>query len=173
MHVVWTQERLEAELDEGSEGSIQGRAVDVQLDHSLISLENAVNTQIRLGGEGLAEVASQLLEALRPAVRQTLMNVVEGTAAEISSQLVGQNVEIRLQDGEPELVVVDAAGAHETAEEDKVEARLTLRLPESLKDLIEDAADTSGDSINSWVVNALRSKTTTHSGSSVKTTIEL
>ena len=144
----------------------------MQLDHSLVSLENAVNTQIRLGGEGLADVAAQLLEALRPAVRQTLMEVVAGTANEISTQLVGQTVEIRLQDGEPELVVVDVAG-NVTPDSDDLEARLTLRLPEKLKTLIEDAADTSGDSINSWVVNALRSKTMTHAGSSVKTTIDL
>lgn len=145
----------------------------MQLEHSLVSLENAVNTQIRLGGEGLADVAAQLLEALRPAVRQTLMDVVTGTANEISNQLVGQTVEIRLQDGEPELVVVDVVGAPGAGELDDLEARLTLRLPEKLKGLIEEAADGSGDSINSWVVNALRSKTMTHAGSSVKTTLDL
>jgi len=146
----------------------------VQLDHSLISLENAVNTQIRLGGEGLADVAEQLLEALRPAVRQTLMEVVEGTAREISSQLVGQEVEIRVRDGEPELVVTDlAAKTPAGGDPENLEARLTLRLPESLKSMIENAADDTGDSINSWVVGALRSKTMSQTGSSVKTTIDL
>jgi predicted HicB family RNase H-like nuclease len=146
----------------------------VQLDHSLISLENTVNTQIRLGGEGLADVAEQLLEALRPAVRQTLMEVVEGTAREISSQLVGQEVEIRVRDGEPELVVTDlAAKAPAGSDPENLEARLTLRLPESLKSMIENAADDTGDSINSWVVGALRSKTMSQTGSSVKTTIDL
>lgn len=146
----------------------------MQLDHSLISLENAVSTQIRLGGEGLAEVAEQLLEALRPAVRQTLMEVVEGTAREISSQLIGQDVEIRVRDGEPELVVTEvAAGASPSAHADDLEARLTLRLPENLKSLVENAAESTGDSINSWVVGALRSKTMSQPGSSVKTTIDL
>lgn len=146
----------------------------MQLDHSLISLENAVNTQIRLGGEGLAEVAEQLLEALRPAVRQTLMEVVEGTAREISSQLVGQEVDVRVRDGEPELVVTElTTGASIPDETDTIGARLTLRLPESLKSLVEDAAESTGDSINSWVVSALRSKTMSHTGSSIKTTIEL
>lgn len=147
----------------------------MQLDHSLVSLEDAVNTQIRLGGEGLAEVADQLLEALRPAVRQTLMDVVEGTAKEISSQLVGQRVEIVVRDGDPELIVVDdVPGPGSTTDRDSLEARLTLRLPESLKELVEEAAEISGDSINSWVVNTLRSKAGTHHvGSSVKTTIDL
>jgi hypothetical protein len=146
----------------------------LHLDHSLIALENAVNTQIRLGGEGLAEVAEQLLEALRPAVRQTLLEVVEGTAREISSQLVGQEVDVRMRDGEPELVVSDVdTGSRTPDQTENLEARLTLRLPESLKSLVEDAAETTGDSINSWVVGALRSKTMSHTGSSVKTTIEL
>jgi hypothetical protein len=146
----------------------------LQLDLSLIGLENAVNTQIRLGGEGLAEVAEQLLEALRPAVRQTLMDVVEGTVREISSQLVGQEVQIRMREGEPELVVTELVTAGPIATDpDNLEARLTLRLPEKLKSLVEEAAEGAGDSINSWVVGALRSKTMTNTGSSVKTTIDL
>jgi len=145
----------------------------MQLDHAMVGLENAVNTQVRLGGPGLAEVAEQLLEALRPAVRQTLMDVVEAAANEISSQLSGQRVEIRVREGDPELLVTDVFPHSIDPDSDSLEARLTLRLPESLKSVIEDAAEGSGDSINSWVVGALRSKTVTRSGSSIKTTIDL
>ena len=35
------------------------------------------------------------------------------------------------------------------------DARITLRLPPSLKDLIEDAAGMTGESVNAWVVEAL------------------
>ncbi|MGH8875701.1 MAG: toxin-antitoxin system HicB family antitoxin, partial [Acidimicrobiia bacterium] len=41
------------------------------------------------------------------------------------------------------------------------EARLTLRLPTSLKELVEEAAGRGGDSINSWVVKTLMSKART------------
>ncbi len=37
------------------------------------------------------------------------------------------------------------------------EARITLRLPEYLKELITEAADVSGDSVNAYVVDALKS----------------
>jgi hypothetical protein len=121
----------------------------------------------------LAEVAQQLLEALRPAVRQTLMDVVEAAASEISSQLSGQRVDIRIREGDPELLVTDVSPRSIEPDHDDLEARLTLRLPESLKSVIQDAAEGSGDSINSWVVGALRSKTVTRPGSSIKTTIDL
>ena len=145
----------------------------MQLDHAMVGLENAVNTQVRLGGPGLAEVAEQLLEALRPAVRQTLMDVVEAAASEISSQLSGQRVDIRIREGDPELLVTDVSPRSIEPDHDDLEARLTLRLPESLKSVIQDAAEGSGDSVNSWVVGALRSKTVTRPGSSIKTTIDL
>jgi hypothetical protein len=138
-----------------------------------MGLENAVNTQVRLGGEGLAELAEQLLEVLRPTVRLTMLEVVEAAANEISSQLKGQTVEILIRDGEPELIVSELSPSEKTFDAEDLEARLTLRLPESLKSIIEDNADTSGESINSWVVSALRSKTMTHAGSSVKTTIDI
>ena len=36
-----------------------------------------------------------------------------------------------------------------------LDARITLRLPPTLKQLIEDAAQTNGDSVNSWVIDTL------------------
>ncbi len=34
-------------------------------------------------------------------------------------------------------------------------ARITLRLPDSIKDIVERAASDSGDSVNAWVVKTL------------------
>ncbi len=148
--------------------------MNLQLSHAIVGLENAVATQVRLGGDDLAGIADQLLEALRPSLRQTLMEVLEAAATEISSQLPGQRVEIRIREGDPELLVTDVdPSSTDTIETETLEARLTLRLPDSLKSVIEDAAENSGDSINSWIVGALRSKTHTRVGSHVKTTIDL
>jgi len=145
----------------------------MDLNHAMLGLESAVNTQIRLGAEGMAEVAEQLLEALRPAIRQTLMDVVEATATEISSQLKGQTVDIVMRDGDPTLVVSNLSPTSEGESQESMEARLTLRLPEYLKSLIENEADTSGESINSWVVTALKGRTMNPGGSSVKTTFDI
>jgi uncharacterized protein (DUF1778 family) len=52
--------------------------------------------------------------------------------------------------------------------------RITLRLPGYLKDLVAQAADEAGDSINSFVVDALRSRAYERAAtSSVKKTFDL
>ena len=55
------------------------------------------------------------------------------------------------------------------------EARITVRLPSYLKDLITSEAEVAGDSINSYVVDVLSSKTRTRrsTGSHTKTTLDL
>lgn len=100
--------------------------------------------------------------------------------AEISTQLDAQTIDIKLVDGDPELVVRDDPAADTTspspsqgAEED--EARITVRLPGYLKDLIASEAENVGDSVNSYVVDVLSSKTRRrgHGGTRRRTTIEL
>jgi hypothetical protein len=141
-------------------------------------MEAAVQAQLRLASPELASLGNDLLEVLRPSLRQAMMEVVEMAAQEVNGQLTGQRVEIRLVDGEPELNVredetrvpppppdPDAADA---------EARITLRVPAYLKDLISEAAEGAGDSVNSFVVETLRAKAYERGSSdSVRRTIDL
>ena len=100
-------------------------------------------------------------------------------AVEVSSQLAGQRVDIRLVDGDPELAIVDDGAGAPTPppppNADVDEARITIRIPGYLKDLVADAASTSGDSVNTYVIDTLKSKTqTTKSGATRhRATIEL
>jgi hypothetical protein len=98
-------------------------------------------------------------------------------AHEVSGQLTGQRVDVRLVDGDPELmVVVDEARTNPSPTGDPVEAeaRITLRLPAQLKDLITEAAEVAGDSVNSFVVEALRTRAYERaSTSSIRDTIDL
>ena len=132
----------------------------MQLEHTILSFETAVENQLRVAGPEVAEIGGHLMAALKPAIRQALMDVVNMAATEVSSQLVGQKVEIRLIDGDPELTVVDdqtePPPPPSGAEDD--EARITVRLPGYLKDLIADAATDAGDSVNAFVVEALKGK---------------
>ena len=134
----------------------------MQLAHAMSGLEEAVEAQLRVAGAEAAEAGVQFLAALRPAIRQTLIEVVSMAATEVSSQLAGQNIEVRLVEGDPELVVTEDTGApppppppHEGTDD---EARITVRLPGYLKELITDAAASTGDSINSYVVDVLAGK---------------
>jgi hypothetical protein len=129
----------------------------MHLDHAFIEIEAAVDNQVRIGAPGLAEVASELMLALRPAMEKVLLGLVQEAAAEISAQLAGQRVDVRLDEGEPVLVVTEDRTESSDLHED-FEARVTLRLPTSLKTLVEESASSAGDSINSWVVDALRTR---------------
>ena len=152
----------------------------MQLSHAISGLENAVEAQLRVAGPESAELGAQLLTALRPAIRQTLMEVVTMAATEVSSQLPSHRVEVRLVEGDPELVVSeDSTGVPPPPQPpggDDDEARITLRLPGYLKELIAEAAAGSGDSLNAFVVDALRSKAHTPGKSGAirhRTTLEL
>lgn len=137
----------------------------MQLSHAITNLESAVETQLRVAGPDVAEAGTQLMAALKPAIKESMMEVIDMAVAEITSQLDTQTIDIKLVDGDPELVVNEdpSAAAHPPppppdAEGDADEARITVRLPGYLKDLIANEAETAGDSINSYVVDVLSTK---------------
>lgn len=150
----------------------------MQLSHVLTNLETAVETQLRIAGPEVAEAGTHLMAALRPALTQTMMEVVSMAVAEISSQLDTQTIDIKLVDGDPELVVTDVTTPPLTSpawnDDDADEARITVRLPAYLKDLITAEAENAGDSVNSYVVDVLgKSRRRRGSGNHTRTTLEL
>lgn len=150
----------------------------MQLTQAEQLMEAAVQAQLRLAEPQLAALGTDLLDVLRPAIRQTMMEVVEMAAQEVNGQLVGQRVEVRLVDGEPELSVRNDESRFPPppppAEEVDAEARITLRVPAYLKDLIAEAAEGAGDSVNTFVVETLRTKAYERgSSNSVKRTVDL
>ncbi len=130
------------------------------------------------GPDGQA-AAERILLALEPAVRLTVMELLAQAAAEISADLPAGVVEVRLRGRDPELVVdvpeqqamppapptpptppaPPAPDAEGEAADGEGVARITLRLPESVKTRAEELAARSGHSLNAWIVNALRAAT--------------
>ena len=98
----------------------------------------------------------QLVDALGPALRVAATELAEQAAGEVRAQLPDHQVDVVLTDGDPTLRITDgpAPSAARPSAED-LDARITLRLPPSLKELVESAADAAGESINAWVVEAL------------------
>lgn len=125
-------------------------------DSVMTQIEAAVTAQLELaGGDPAVEIAaSALLTALRPALRTAATELAEQAGAEVAAQLPDYEVAVILSDGEPMLQVRPEAATSTFATED-LEARLTLRLPPTLKTDIEDAAGDAGDSVNAYVVKAL------------------
>lgn len=110
-----------------------------------------------VGDESTARAAELLAVALESSLGRRLQEALGEAALELSSQLDSGRIEVRIAGGDPELVLVkddEAAAAAEPADE-AFTARITLRLPESLKARLEAAAAREGVSVNTWLVHVL------------------
>ncbi|MCD4524320.1 pilus assembly protein HicB [Nocardioides sp. cx-173] len=125
-------------------------------------------------GPEARQAAERLGFALDPAARLALMEAISQAAAEITAEMPDGGVDVRLNGRELDFVVEapPAAPAPPAAsvppapaegEEEGGVARITLRLPESVKTRAEDAAAQAGQSLNTWLVGVVRSAT--HHGS--------
>jgi HicB family len=121
------------------------------------------------GGEDIQRAADMLAGSVEASARLVLLEALSDAAAEITSRLSsgpvgGVTVEVRLRGREAQFVVSEAAApAMETtaaatlpAEAESGDlARLTLRMPESLKETVERLAAAEAISVNAWLVRAI------------------
>lgn len=115
-------------------------------------------------GEETRELAGRVTLALEPATRLVLFDVLSQAADEITGELAPGSVEVRLRGGEPEFVVTPPPSGEDFGPsshpievpdaEDGETARLNLRLPENLKQRVEEAAGREGLSLNAWLIRA-------------------
>jgi hypothetical protein len=124
-------------------------------------LERDLSSVAALGGDAVADAAERLIQALRGSAGLRLLETLSEAALEISAQLPEGHVEVRLVGPDPQLVYVPAEPAEEptVTAEDALTARITLRLPESLKRELEVAAGQVGVSLNAWLVRSLSRST--------------
>jgi hypothetical protein len=109
-----------------------------------------------VGDELTARAAELLAVALESALTRRLQEALAEAALELSSQLDHGRVELRVAGGDTELVYVGEAEPvpSEAVADEANAARITLRLPESLKSRVEAAAAANGVSVNTWLVQA-------------------
>jgi HicB-like protein involved in pilus formation len=122
----------------------------------LEGLQQDLQALAELGDERSQQIARRLGDALGSNLRLKLLDLLSQAALELNSKLPSGHIEIRLAGQEPELVFVDAADespAGGAAEE--LSARISLRLPESLKTAVERAASREGVSTNAWLIRAI------------------
>jgi hypothetical protein len=130
----------------------------MQLDAYVHALREDLAAVASLGDEATARAAQLLAVALESALRRRLLEALTEASLELGTELEeklgGGRVEVRLAGSDPELVVVPPE-AEPAASERALTARITLRLPESLKAHVEAAAAREGVSVNTWIVNLL------------------
>lgn len=136
------------------------------------SLRRDLAAAAEAGGPEAKAAAERLTLALDPAMRLALMDALSQAAAEITSELSAGSVDVRLRGREPEFVVdvptmplappttTEAPATEpEEDEDDGATARITLRIPESLKSRAEEMASRQGQSLNTWLVTTIRNAT--------------
>ncbi|MEP6817460.1 MAG: toxin-antitoxin system HicB family antitoxin [Marmoricola sp.] len=122
------------------------------------------------GGDDARAAAQRLALALDPATRLAIMEAISQAAAEITAEMPSGSVDVRLSGRELDFVVdapavtapapsvAPVAPSGADPEDDGV-VRITLRLPESVKARAEELAASSGHSLNTWLVNTVRTAT--------------
>lgn len=148
----------------------------MNLDEYVESVRHGVRDAAALADEQSREVATKLGNALDSATRLALIRALSDAAGEISADLAPASVELRMAGPEPQFVVsaptVDDTEptmllpeTEEPAEDeeesagvrdfDEPQSRITLRLPQSVKEKVDKVADTEGISTNAWLVRAV------------------
>ena len=135
------------------------------------SLRRDLVAAAEAGGDDIKQAAERLLLALDPAARLALMEAVSQAAAEITAELPNAGVDVRLngreldfivhQSGPPAAPTPPPPPAPEEVDEGGM-ARITLRIPESVKARAEEKAAKAGDSLNTWLVKVVRAATSEH-----------
>jgi hypothetical protein len=127
----------------------------MQIDGYVHALREDLARIAAVGDEHTAHAAELLAVALESSVGRRLLEALGEAALELSSQLESGRIEVRVAGSDPELVYIpDEEPAVEGAFEG-LTARISLRLPESLKQRLEAAANRDGVSLNTWLVQAL------------------
>jgi uncharacterized protein (DUF1778 family) len=148
----------------------------MDIDSVVAEFKTMLYAQLRLAGDdpSVEAAGEAILAALEPALKQAASALAEQAAAEAGSQMPDHSVDVVLVSGQPTLVV-RPTGDVITVNTDDLGARITVRLPEELKDELEIAAADMGDSVNTFVVRALAGKakrSTTSSRSVFEGTID-
>ena len=151
---------------------------DMDATGPLANLEAALNNQLLLSGgdETIEATAAIILSAIEPALRQTVFDLADQAATEVAAQLPDHSVDVVVVDGDPTLKVSAVESETGVEHDEDYEARISLRLPPSLKNLIEESAGSTGDSVNSWLVKAVSNRVNVRqrpSGTRVTGTIDL
>jgi hypothetical protein len=135
------------------------------------SLRRDLVAAAEAAGPEAREATERLTYALDPAARLALMEAISQAAAEITAEMSGGGVDVRLNGRELDFVVHQtplapppppappAPPSAEEVDEDGNVARITLRIPESVKAKAEELAAKSGHSLNTWLVTVVRAAT--------------
>lgn len=116
-----------------------------------------------LADDATRAVTARVAVAVEPALRLAMTQLLADAAAQLSSELAMAVITVRMDGREPVLrveeqtaPVPDPTAAEPTFADDEGTARVTVRLPEQLKRRAEALAQAAEQSLNTWIVQAVR-----------------
>jgi hypothetical protein len=147
----------------------------MELSPYVESVRAGVVNASSLADEQTQQVAARLGSAIESSTRLALIQALSDAAGTISAELAPSSVELRMVGNDPEFVVSlqtseaeptlllpeseqvgeDAAGTPTLEAEDEPVARITLRLPQSVKTRVDEVASSEGISTNAWLIRAV------------------
>jgi hypothetical protein len=127
----------------------------MQMSNLTQEIVEDVTATAALGDESLQDAAERLSRTIASAVRTHVLEALGQAAMELTEQLDGSRVEVRLAGSEAELVVVRDEPEWQAPGDDDNSARISLRLPEALKTRAEAAAAAEGVSTNAWLIRTI------------------
>lgn len=148
----------------------------MDLSPYLETVRHGVTSAAALGDDNTRLVAERLGSAVEDSTRLALISALSDAAAQISAEIAPSSVELRISGVDPELVVAVATSNAEPTlllpspeageeqadtpdvpptDEDEPVARISLRLPASVKARVDEQADADGISTNAWLLRAV------------------
>jgi hypothetical protein len=128
----------------------------MQIDGTIQALREDLVRFAALGDENTSRAAELLTVAIESSLGRRLQDALAEAALELNDQLESSHVELRVGGHDLQLVLVREDGTVPEQADEAFSARVTLRLPESLKERVESAAAREGASVNTWLVQALQ-----------------
>ena len=128
----------------------------MQIQGFIHAVQDDLGRVAAVGDETTERAAELLAVALEPSLARRFQEALAAAAVELSAQLEDGSVQVRLSGADPELVLVRDEEPSAGPAEEAFTARITLRLPESLKGRVEAAAARAGVSVNAWLVLTLQ-----------------
>jgi hypothetical protein len=120
----------------------------------LEALRSDIEASAALGGPELKDAARLLAGALEASLQLRVLDLLNEAALDLSGQIGSGHVEVRLAGREVQLVFTAEPGESASPDDD-LTARISLRLPERLKERAEAAAASEGISVNAWLIRTI------------------
>ncbi|HEY3462885.1 MAG TPA: toxin-antitoxin system HicB family antitoxin [Gaiellaceae bacterium] len=134
----------------------------MQIDGLIQALREDLVRVAALGDETTSRAADLLAIAIEASLGRRIQDVLAQAALELNDQLESAHVEVRIAGHDLQLVLVREDGTTPEPVDEAYSARITLRLPESLKQRVESSAARDGASVNTWLVQALQRAVESH-----------